>query len=143
MTAADYSDRCRRLLRATGASRVTLRLADESGFPALVAEEAAPGVPSMRSGSPINPADYPTYRHLVETGDLLVQSDTRTHPIRPPASLIDEMRVYAQILAPIRRDGRTVGTVSVHIQDHPRHFTAADVAAVRDFQQYVEAGLAG
>ncbi|WP_019930443.1 GAF domain-containing protein [Nocardia sp. BMG111209] len=139
----EYADGCRRLLSATGASRVTLRLADPTGFPALVAEELSPGVPSMRSGTPINPADYPTYRHLVDTGELLIQSDTRTHPIRPPRSLIDEMRVYAQILAPIRRDGRTVGTISVHIQDRPHRFTAADVAAVRDFQQYVEAGLTG
>ncbi|MQY29316.1 GAF domain-containing protein [Nocardia aurantia] len=140
---AEYADGCRRLLSATGADRVTLRLADAAGFPALVAEELAPGVLSMRTGTPIDPAGYPTYRHLVETGEILIQTDTRTHPIRPPRSLIEEMRVYAQVLAPIRRAGRTVGTISVHIQDRPHRFTAADVAAVRDFQQYVEAGLTG
>ncbi|MBB5912676.1 GAF domain-containing protein [Nocardia transvalensis] len=141
--AVDYAAHCRRLLREVAAGRVTLRLADDTGFPALVAEECAPGVPSMRTATAVNPADFPTYRHLVETGDLLVQTDTRTHPIRPPDSLIDELRVYAQILAPIRRGGATVGTISVHIQDHPRRFSESDIAAVRACRDRIEAALAG
>ncbi|MQY17021.1 GAF domain-containing protein [Nocardia macrotermitis] len=138
----DYSIPCRRLLTEVAASRVTVRLVDESGFPELVTEQCAAGVPSMRTASRINPADFPTYRHLVETGELLVQSDTRTDPIRPPRSLIDELRVYAQILAPIRHRGEVVGTLSVHFQDHPRQFSDADVAAVRGCRDHIESTLA-
>jgi GAF domain-containing protein len=138
----DHSAQCRRLLSDVAASRITVRLVDETGFPELVVEECASGVPSMRTSTRINPADFPTYRHLVETGELLIQSDTRTHPIRPPQSLIDELRVYAQILAPIRNDGRIVGTLSVHFQDRPRRFSASDIATVRRCRDRIEATLA-
>ncbi|WP_067678375.1 GAF domain-containing protein [Nocardia miyunensis] len=138
----DHSDRCRRLLADVAASRVTVRLVDETGFPELVTEECAADVPSMRTATRINPADFPTYRYLVETGEMLIQSDTRTHPIRPPQSLIDELHVYAQILAPIRKSGEIVGTLSVHFQDRPRRFCAADIAAVRGCRDHIEATLA-
>ncbi|MBY8857020.1 GAF domain-containing protein [Nocardia sp. CA2R105] len=140
--APDHAADCRRLLSDVDASRVTVRLVDATGFPELVTEECAAGVRSMRTSTRINPADFPTYRHLVETGELLIQSDTRTHPIRPPQSLINELRVYAQILAPIRHGGRIVGTLSVHFQDRPRQFSASDIATVRSCRERIEATLA-
>jgi hypothetical protein len=138
-TPSDHQQLCEQLLIATGASRTTIRIVDAAGRPELVAEALAPGVPSMSAATAVNPERFPTYTYLAQKKEILVQQDTRTHPIRPPDSLIDELRVYAQMLAPVLRDGELFGTISVHIQDRSHEFTPAEVAALRDTQRWLTA----
>jgi GAF domain-containing protein len=138
MMAFDYSACCRWLLAATGASRTTIRLTDPAGVPELVGEAVADGVGSIRDSTPVNAALYPTYQYLVRTHDLLIQNDTRTHPVRPPEILVDELRVYAQMLAPIVRHAAMVGVISVHVQGRPHHFDARQVAALRETRRLLQ-----
>ncbi len=120
-----------RLRTATAASRTTIRVVDESGQPALIAESLADGVPSMHHGPQPAIVAAPTYTELERTRAILVQHDCRTDGPRPPASLIDHYRVYAQMLAPVFDGSEMVATISVHQQDTARHWTDADVAALR------------
>ena len=69
---------------------------------------------------------------LSQTRAILVQDDCRASGPRPPASLIERYRVYAQMLAPVLSDGEMIGTISVHQQDTTRHWTAADVATLEE-----------
>jgi GAF domain-containing protein len=135
----DCADLCRWLLAATMASRTTIRLAAPSGLLQLIAEATAPGVVSIRNGVQVDPTAFPTYRYLERTHALLIQSDTRSHPISPPPNLIDEFRVYAQMLAPVVSEGRLAGVISVHVQDLPRRFEREQIAALRDVQNRLTA----
>lgn len=121
-----------RLLERTGASRTTVRARSGGDPVALLAESLAPGVPSMRTLPP-EPAVVvaaPTYVVLAETRSILVQDDCLTQGPRPPESLTGYFRVYAQMLAPVLDGGEMIGTISVHQQDTPRHWTEADIAAL-------------
>lgn len=120
-----------RLRVATSASRTTIRIVDDSGEPALVAESLAEGVLTMHDGPQPVIVAAPTYTELERTRTILVQDDCRTQGPRPPASLIEHYRVYAQMLAPVFVADRMIATISVHQQDAPRHWTEAEVAALR------------
>jgi maleate isomerase len=132
-------------LRArTAASRTTVRGRRGDDPVALLAESRASGVASMRDG-PRGPGIVaaPTYVELERTRTILVQADTRTDPIRPPASLLDTFRVYAQMLAPVLDDDGMVGTISVHQQDATRVWTPQDVEALAAAQRAVTTYLRG
>lgn len=133
-----------RLLERTGASRTTVRARSGDDPVALLAESLAPGVPTMRS-IPAEPAAIvaaPTYVVLAETKSILVQDDCRTQDPRPPESLTGHFRVYAQMLAPVLDGEEMIGTISVHQQDTPRHWTPADIAALESVAAEVTALLA-
>ncbi|MFC5834427.1 GAF domain-containing protein [Nonomuraea insulae] len=117
---------CDSLLAATGASRTTVRLGEAE----LAAESRAPGVRGMDAGPAIDPRAFPTYQYLRDERRLLIQDDCRTGDPRPPASLVEHHRVYAQMLAPIVVRGELAGTISVHQQDTTRTWTDAEVAAL-------------
>lgn len=136
---SDYLACCQWPLARTGASRTTIRVVGAGGSAELIAEALAAGVRSIRSGTQVDPTRYATYRHLERTHALLIQADTRVHPIRPPESLVNEFRVYAQMLAPIVRDGRLTGVISVHIQDRPHRFDRAQISALRSAQHRLAA----
>lgn len=118
------------LLAATGASRVTLRL-DRPGevFP-VVAEALAPGVRSIRDATEIDLRGAKTFQFLEREQRLLVQEDCLVDEPVTPAELIELYGVRAQMLAPLVRDGRLVGIVSVHHAGWPRRWTEAEIAAV-------------
>ena len=118
------------LLAATGASRITLRL-DTPGdnFP-VVAEALAPGVASIREGR-LDQRNAPTARRLMETLDVLVQSDTLAADPPPPPELIQHYGTLAQMLGPIVADGVVIGWLSVHENRGPREWEPAEVAALR------------
>jgi GAF domain-containing protein len=85
-------------------------------------------------GGPAQPAGIvaaPTYVVLAQTKSVIVQDDCRTSGPRPPESLTCHFRVYAQMLAPVLHGNEVIGTVSVHQQDTPRHWSADDVAALK------------
>ena len=118
------------LLASTQASRVTVRLCEEDVDPRLVAEALAPGVVSMANGSPDAIRTAGTYAYLEEERRILVQNDCRTGEPSPPTSLIGYYKVYAQMLAPVFVEGEMVATISVHQQDKPRTWSAAEVGAL-------------
>jgi maleate isomerase len=112
----DLREQATALLNRTGASRVTIRMADGGAveFP-IVAEVCSPGVPAL-SGHPV------VRRTLTNPGPLeyleterkpLIQPDVETSPPVFP-EIIAAYGVRAQMLAPILRDDALVGILSVH-----------------------------
>ncbi len=124
------------LLRSTGASRTTLRLDlsdQDAGLDAVAAEVLAPGVRSLREDSSIrNLRDVSTVRFLETQRRPLVQNDCSADDLAPPPELIELYGVKAQMLAPIVREDRLVGVLSVHYAPGPRDWSAEDVAALRE-----------
>jgi GAF domain-containing protein len=130
-----------RLRTATSASRTTVRVVDATGAPALIAESLAGGVRSMRDGPQPAVTAAPTYVELERTRAILVQDDCRTEGPQPPASLIEDYRVYAQMLAPVFQDGHMIATISVHQQDATRHWSDTEIAALHRAAADVAAAL--
>jgi maleate isomerase len=119
------------LLATTGASRVTLRL-DVSGldfFP-VVAEACAPGIAPIRGDASIDLRGAPTFTTVAEQLQTVIQDDVRTAQPPTPPEVIARYGVRAQMLAPVVRDGRCAGTLSVHETTGPRAWTDADRAAL-------------
>ncbi len=132
------------LLRAAlEVSRVTVRLADENGDGRLVAEVVAAGEVRLADEPPMDTSGQMTYPHVMSTGEVLVQNDCRTDPIRPPAALMDVYGVRAQMVAPIKLAGLVGGALSVHQAGRPRTWTDAEIALVKNAEQVVETLLAG
>ena len=109
-------------------ARVTVRLPTGDGGVGLVAEALGEGVASMRSGPQEDATRFATYEYLAEHRTTLVQGDLLSHPVRPPASLIDFYGTHAQMLAPICADGELVGVLSVHSSE-VREWRDTEVAA--------------
>lgn len=134
-----------RLLAETGASRTTLRLDDEMfGFEMVevVAEALAPGERSMRGESTINHRAAGTGLWLEEHRRLLVQDDLSATDAQAPPALTGSFGVKAQILAPIERDGRLDGWISVHEARRIRAWSEADQRAAHEAVAAVLALLA-
>jgi maleate isomerase len=132
------------LRERTGASRTTVRGRAGDDPVALLAESLAPGVESMREGQQAAAiVAAPTYVVLSRTRTILVQDDCRGEGPRPPRSLIERYHVYAQMLAPVLDDDEMIGTISVHQQDTPRHWTRADVDALEQVTAEAAAILSG
>jgi GAF domain-containing protein len=131
-----------RLREKTGASRTTVRGRAGDDPVALLAESLAPGVESMADGQqPAAIVAAPTYVVLSSTRAILVQDDCRDEGPRPPRSLIERYRVYAQMLAPVLSGDEMIGTISVHQQDTTRHWSKADIAALEEATAEVTALL--
>ena len=118
------------LLEATGASRVTLRLDTPGQVYPVVAEALSPGVGSIREATEIDLRTARTFQFLDREHRVLVQRDCLAdEPVAPP-ELIELYGVRAQMLAPLVRDGRLVGIVSVHHAGTPRKWTDHEVAGL-------------
>lgn len=115
-----------------GVSRVTLRL-DLPGrnFPA-VAEARDEGVAAIRHDETLDQRNAPTARWLMEYHEMLVQPDCATADPPPPAALMDVYGVRAQVLSPLVEDGCVTGWISVHETRGRRHWTAHELAAIRE-----------
>jgi GAF domain-containing protein len=133
------------LLRSTESSRTTLRLDlsdQDAGLDVVVAEALAPGVRSLRGDTSIrNLRDVSTVRFLETQRRLLVQNDCSADDLAPPPELIELYGVKAQMLAPIVREDRLVGVISVHHAPSPRDWSAEDVAALREAIEHVQREL--
>jgi len=129
------------LLERTGASRTTLRLDRPEGFFPVVAEACAPGIGSIAGDTSIDLAASPTFKSLEHEQQLLIQSDLLAADPAPPPELIELYGARAQMLAPVVRDDRLVGIVSVHYSPGPRTWTDDDVAALEEAVQQVQADL--
>jgi maleate isomerase len=127
------------LLAATGASRATLRLDDGTlGLHSddVVAEALAPGEESMRGAGGINHRAAETAQWLEHHRTLLVQNDFDSGPVAPE-KLKQHFGVKAQMLAPVIRDGRLDGWVSIHEAKGKRDWSDADKAAIIEAAQAV------
>jgi maleate isomerase len=130
-----------RLLNATASSRTTVRLS-RRGTAELVAEARQPGIMSMADHVTPGIMAAPTYAFLQRERTTLVQDDCRTGDPAPPPSLIADLHVYAQMLAPVVLHDEMIGTISVHQQGRPRHWVSADTEALAAAQAEVETILA-
>ena len=130
------------LLASVGASRATVRLeAPGDRFFPVVAESTAPGVREIRHETGIDLRAAPTFRQLERTLDLLVQDDLLATETPPPPELVERYGARAQMLAPVVRDGRMIGFVSVHHGPDARVWSVEEVAAIRAAAVRVEALL--
>ncbi len=121
------------LLQTIGASRTTLRLDDARyGFHIddVVAEALAPGENSLRGQTSINQRAAATAQWVEKNRRLLVQGDLSSGEPRAPEALIKLYGVRAQMLAPVEREGRLDGWISVHEARGPRSWTEQDQAAL-------------
>jgi maleate isomerase len=131
------------LRNETDASRTTLRLDDTSlGFQIddVVVEALEPGEKSMRGVGGINHRGAPTGQWLERHRRLLVQEDLSRGETKAPQGLTQGFGVKAQMLAPVMRDGRLDGWVSVHEAKSTRTWSEADqAAAMRAAEQVLQA----
>jgi maleate isomerase len=144
---ARFQETMEGLLEATGASRTTLRLDlldEDAGLDAVAAEALAPGVHSIKEDTSIsNLREVPTVRFLEEQRRLLVQNDCiGAEPASPP-ELVDVYGVRAQMLAPLVREDRLIGVISVHYVPGPRDWSAEDIAALQEAAEHVQRELGG
>ena len=119
------------LLEATGASRVTLRRDAAAPSPFPVVEEAlAPGVGSLRGERTVQLSTQPVVREI-QRGNQVVQDDSAYAYDDPAfqAMLVTYGGLGAQIVTPIRVDGRLEAILSLHQLGAPRHWTEAEIAA--------------
>jgi GAF domain-containing protein len=133
------------LLGSTEASRTTLRLDppdEDAGLDTVVAEALAPGIRSMRDDASIrNLRDASTIRFLEEQRGLLLQNGCSAGEPAPPPELVELYGVKAQMLAPIVREDRLAGVISVHYIPGPRDWRAQDVAALKEAAERVQREL--
>jgi maleate isomerase len=118
------------LLGQTRASRVTVRL-DTPGevFP-VVAEALDENARSIAGDSSIDLRGAATFKFLESEKRNLIQEDCAAGEFPAPPELIEFYGVKAQMLAPILRDDRLSGILSVHYAPATRVWTSEDVAAL-------------
>jgi len=119
----------KQLLTSTDASRTTLRLDDaQHGFHIddVAAEALAPGQNSLRGVTSINQRAAATAQWVEKNRRPLVQDDVSQGEPRPPEALVRLYGVRAQMLAPIEREGRLEGWISVHEATRTRRWSAQE-----------------
>ena len=124
---------CDRLLSATAADRVTVRL----DLPrlaldvhAVAAEAVAPGIRPIGDDRSIRQWELPTVQQIAATLAPLVQEHSGVAP-GIPASLQEHYGARAQVLAPLVRDASLGGWLSVH-SSAEREWCPTDLAAIDD-----------
>jgi maleate isomerase len=130
------------LLLATEASRTTLRLDRAGAVYPVAAEALAPGIGSIAGDTTIDLRASATFRFLDRERRLLIQPDLLAADPAPPPELIAAYGAKAQMVAPVVRDERLLGILSVHYAPGPREWTAEDVAALERAVEQVLAELA-
>jgi maleate isomerase len=128
------------LLTTIGASRTTLRLDDakyDFHIDDVVAEALAPGENSLRGQTSINQRAAATASWVEKNRRLLVQSDLSSGEPSAPPALIKLYGVRAQMLAPVEREGRLDGWISVHEARGTRNWTEQEQAALRKAAEQV------
>ena len=128
------------LREATGALRVTLRLDTPGEVYPIVAESLAPGARSLAGDTSIDLRKAATYEYLERTLQPLVQNDFVDVAEPPPRELVEGFGVRSQMLAPVVKDGRLVGIVSVHASE-PRDWNGEEIAAATRTAEQVAAEL--
>lgn len=128
-----FDDILDRLLKATAATRTTLRLDDPAlGFQVddVVGEAKFGDVKSLRGQTAMNQRELNTVQWMELNRKPLIQSDLATSEVAAPPALIAIYGVQAQMLGPVIRRGAMQGWVSVHFCDGPRDWSDADKTAL-------------
>jgi GAF domain-containing protein len=116
------------LLRATGASRVTLREEQSHAFFPIAREALAQGVMSIKDVQARNMEQQPVVLEIVK-GHQVVQNDCLSAfddvDFQEMLDLYGGMR--AQIVTPVMVDGALKGIISVHQLGSPREWTDNDI----------------
>jgi hypothetical protein len=117
------------LLRATGASRITLRQDVPGDYAFPVTQEAlAPGVSSLKAERTVDLSGQPVVAE-VQQGRQVVQEDSRAAYDDPAYQRM--LGIYgglaAQIVTPIFVDGRLTAIVSLHQLGEPRRWTQSEI----------------
>lgn len=142
MSEASLSVIADRLLAATGASRITVRLDRPDAIFPIVAESCSDGVPSLLGGAGVGDLRAAkTFQWLDRERRVLVQDDLEHADPAPPAALIQGYGARAQMLAPVLDGERLAGIVSVHQSGGPRAWSHADVQAIEQAARDVLASL--
>ncbi len=119
------------LLKATGASRVTLRRDIDAPSPFPVVEEAlAENVGSLREETTVHLPTQPVVREI-QQGRQVVQDDCANAYDDPAfqAMLVTYGGLGAQIVTPVQIDGRLEAILSLHQLGTPRRWTEDEIAA--------------
>jgi GAF domain-containing protein len=122
-----------RLLRETGASRVTLRRGSDGDYAFPVTDEAlAPGAGSLRAERTVDLRTQPVAVEVRQSGQV-VQDDSRTAFDDPEFQRMLDVYggVVAQIVTAVESDGEVAAILSVHQLGRPRRWTRAETDACR------------
>lgn len=139
----EVRDLLERLLRDTGASRVTLRrdVGGERRFP-VVEEALAPGVESLRDERTVHLPTQPVVLE-VRAGRQVVQHDCASAYDDPAfQAMLDAYGGLAsQIVTPVLVDGRLEAILSLHQLGRPRVWADHEVASATRTAELVGALL--
>jgi maleate isomerase len=124
------------------ASRVTVRLDPSLNLP-IVAEALAPGVLSLVAERSIDQMKAETVKWVVEHRRVLAVADAVNGVPRTPRPMVERHGLRAFMIAPIFVRDRFVGSVSVHVNDGPRLWNAADEARAAEAAARVAASDEG
>lgn len=117
-----------RLVRASlgvPVALVTLVSAEEQVFP------GAAGLPEPWQTQRSTPLSHSFCQYVVLSGEPLVVSDARDHPLVRDNLAIPDLGVVAYAGMPLRMDGTVVGSLCA-IDGEPRSWSERDVAVLRD-----------
>ncbi|MEZ5099888.1 MAG: GAF domain-containing protein [Thermoleophilia bacterium] len=128
------------LRQETNVFRTTLRLEVEDGTFPIAVESLGEGAGSLKGPTPFDLRQTATFKWLEEEQRILVQPDVREGPA-PPMQLIELYGTLSQMLAPVMRDGRMIGIISVHHAAEPREWTGQEIEAIERAQRLVETEL--
>jgi maleate isomerase len=121
------------LLEITAASRTTFRvdLSEENATVDIpLAESCAPDVSTMMNDGSLDQRGAATVKWIDACRKILVQDDISVADPPPPLELTTIYGAKAQMLAPVERDGKLIGWVSVHYIPGTRKWTREDVVAI-------------
>jgi GAF domain-containing protein len=123
------------LLFASGGSRVTIRLdLPNDSFP-VVAEAVTHGARHVKGRSVMRDLRRAaTVQHLERTQEILVQNDLQNADPPVPAAAIELYQARAQMLAPLIRDGKLTGIISIHEIRGPVDWSEEQIEALRRAQ---------
>ena len=123
------------LLFASGGSRVTFRLdLPNDNFP-VVAEAVTHGARHIKGDTAVGDLRrVETFKHLERTHEILVQNDLDHADPPVPRELIELYQARAQMLAPLTRDGKLTGIISVHYIRGPLEWNEEQIETLRHAQ---------
>lgn len=113
--------------------RCTLRREHPTEVFPVVQEAVAPGVRSLIGDTRVDLRGQPVVRVLSEGGDQVVQNDCRTaFDDEAFQRMLDAYGgLGAQIVTPVRLDGRLVAILSLHHLGSPRHWDDEEIELAR------------
>jgi len=117
----------------TNATRTTLRLDSEKNgwfVNGIVAESLGRGAMSLKKETGLQQRRSGTASWLEQHRQILVQNDTANAVPQPPKELFTVYGTKAQMMAPVVREDRMVGWISVHYNPSTRDWSRYDVASL-------------